>query len=65
MHKKNGWNGIGYNYVIYLDGTIHTGRPENVVGSHCPPYNSTSIGICYIGGMNKEYTKAKDTRTPE
>lgn len=63
-HKERGFNQIGYHYVIYLDGSIHTGRPEQVVGAHCLGQNQDSIGICYIGGCDKN-GKPKDTRTFE
>lgn len=64
-HKARGWKGIGYHYVIYRDGSIHKGRPEEQVGAHCVNHNRHSIGICYIGGMTANNKKAKDTRTPE
>jgi N-acetylmuramoyl-L-alanine amidase len=48
--------------VIYLDGSIHQGRAEDEIGAHCLGKNATSIGICYIGGLNA-YGKPKDTRT--
>lgn len=63
-HKAKGWKGIGYHYVIYRDGTIHPGRKEEEVGAHCASRNAHSIGICYIGGVDK-FKKAKDTRTPQ
>lgn len=63
-HIKRGWLDIGYHYVIYLDGSIHSGRNEDVVGAHCVGYNSHSIGICYVGGKEKGTGKTKDTRTP-
>jgi hypothetical protein len=40
---------IGYHFVIYVDGTIHTGRGVNEVGAHAEGYNKNSIGICLIG----------------
>jgi N-acetylmuramoyl-L-alanine amidase len=64
MHLKNGWNDIGYHFVIYRDGSVLPGRPISQIGAHAKGYNTGSIGICYIGGMNKENTKAADTRTP-
>ena len=33
--RQNHWNGIGYHKVIYLDGSIHDGRPIDVMGAHC------------------------------
>lgn len=63
-HRQRGFNGIGYHYVIYRDGSINKGRDEAVAGAHTTNHNSKSIGICYIGGIDKN-GKAKDTRTPE
>lgn len=56
----NGWSDIGYHYVIKLDGTIESGRPLDVVGAHVKGHNKDSIGICYIGGADKDMN-AKDT----
>lgn len=58
----NKWNDIGYHYVIELDGSLHKGRSEDVVGAHCSGHNANSIGICYVGGLDKS-GKPKDTRT--
>lgn len=63
-HKARGFAKIGYHYVIYLDGSVHKGRQEELMGAHTLGQNSTSIGICYIGGLDKD-GKPKDTRTPE
>ena len=65
MHRQRGFNGIGYHYVVLLDGTVEEGRPEEAIGAHVQGYNSNSIGICYIGGVHADdINKAKDTRTP-
>lgn len=63
-HKAQGWRDVGYHYVIHLDGSIHKGRDESVIGAHVKNQNANSIGICYIGGMNASNTTPKDTRTP-
>ena len=63
-HKDRGFDDIGYHYVIDLDGTIEKGRDEALVGAHCKGHNATSIGICYVGGCDKNM-KPKDTRTLE
>ena len=63
-HKAQGWSDIGYHYVIDLDGTIEPGRPLETAGAHCTGHNANSIGICYIGGCDKDM-KPKDTRTEE
>ena len=59
-----GWSDIGYHYVVYLDGTVHEGRDVNVSGAHVSGHNAHSIGIVYVGGLDKD-KKAKDTRTEE
>lgn len=61
-HEAKKWAGIGYHYLIQLDGTIEAGRPEAAVGSHIQGHNSHLIGIVYVGGLDKA-GKPKDTRT--
>lgn len=63
-HKKRGFRTIGYHYVITLDGTIENGRPLEKAGAHCEGVNDCSIGICYIGGLDKD-GHPKNTMTPE
>lgn len=61
-HRKRGFNGIGYHWVIRLDGTIERGRPEERIGAHCVGHNAHSIGITYVGGLDTQGNCA-DTRT--
>ena len=63
-HKQRGWKGIGYHYVVDLDGTIEKGRPESEIGAHTVGHNRYSIGVVYVGGLDKN-GKPKDTRTEE
>lgn len=63
-HRKQGWSDIGYHYVIYLDGSVHEGRPLEAIGAHTSGENLHSVGICYVGGCDKNM-KPKDTRTAE
>ena len=63
-HQKRGFSDIGYHYVIYLDGSVHEGRPLELPGAHCLGHNAYSIGICYIGGLDKDLNP-KDTRTAD
>lgn len=62
-HKKRGWRGIGYHYVVRLDGTVDVGRDESRIGAHVQGYNMRSIGVCYIGGCEEDGTTPCDTRT--
>lgn len=57
-----GWSDIGYHYLIYLDGTLKLGRDVDISGAHTANYNATSIGICYVGGLDAKLNP-KDTRT--
>ena len=64
-HLQRGFSDIGYHYVIYRDGSIHTGRDESIIGAHCTGHNTNSIGVCYIGGCASNSKTPKDTRTPQ
>ncbi len=62
-HRARGFRCIGYHYVIHLDGSIERGRHESETGAHCKGFNSHSIGVCYVGGLEASGNPA-DTRTP-
>jgi N-acetylmuramoyl-L-alanine amidase len=64
-HLDRGWSDIGYHFLIYLDGSLHEGRPVEIPGAHCKGHNKESIGIAYVGGIDKVNFKPKDTRTEE
>lgn len=61
-HLQRGFSDIGYHYVIHLDGKIEAGRQLELAGAHCTGHNAHSIGVCYVGGCNKNM-QPKDTRT--
>lgn len=63
-HKDKGWSDIGYHFVIGIDGRVERGRAEHVPGAHVAGFNTGSIGVVYVGGLDAQ-GKAKDTRTPE
>lgn len=62
-HKAQGYNEIGYHYVVDIDGTIEPARDVEKVGAHCKGHNTNSIGVCYIGGRNEDMSEREDTRT--
>lgn len=65
---QNRWgknSGCGYHYIILLDGTIEKGRWVDNAGAHVKNYNSKSIGICYIGGLDENGVAVNDQETPE
>lgn len=61
-HRERGFSEIGYHWVVYLDGSVHPGRSEDVAGAHTVGHNAKSIGICYVGGVDNKF-QTKDTRT--
>ena len=64
MHLARNFSDIGYHFVIYLDGSVHRGRPEHRVGAHTTGQNTHSIGISLVGGCEADGKTPKDTRTP-
>lgn len=63
-HRQRGFDGIGYHYLVWLDGTVEAGRPVSKAGAHCLGHNAHSIGVCYVGGLAADGRTPKDTRTP-
>ena len=63
--EERGWSDVGYHFIITIDGVVHSGRTIEIQGAHTKGHNSESIGVCYVGGMDKEMKYAKDTRTEE
>lgn len=62
-HRARGFRCIGYHFVVRLDGSVERGRPEDEIGAHCLGENARSLGVCYIGGIDRDTLKPKDTRT--
>lgn len=66
-----GWRQVGYTDIIHLDGKVErlvdNNEDANVdtweVTNGAKGYNSVSRHIVYSGGMTRDMTKAKDTRT--
>ena len=61
-HKKRGWAGIGYHYVIRRNGEIEKGRPDDKAGAHVQGHNARTLGICLIGGLGDD-NRAKPAYT--
>jgi len=54
LHKNtNGWDDIGYNWLIDPHGVIYEGRGggNNVRGAHFCGKNSGTMGICFLGNF--------------
>lgn len=52
MHKARGWSGTGYASVVRQSGKRELGRGYDQVGAHVEGWNSVSVGIVYIGGLD-------------
>lgn len=68
MHKKKGWKGLGYHFVIgngygCKDGEIEVGFrwPQQIEGAHAGSdlYNRYGIGICLVGDFQKTHPTTK------
>lgn len=64
MHKGQGWQGIGYHFVIRRNGRVEVGEDLKKVGSHVQGFNSVSVGVCMVGGLGKD-GKGENNFTPE
>lgn len=45
----NGWDDIGYNWLIDGNGVVYEGRGQGLQGAHFSCMNENTIGICVIG----------------
>ena len=60
--KRKGWKNPGYHYVATSDGRIHQMLDDSKVSNSVKGYNSTSVNVAYVGGIDAK-GKAVDNRT--
>lgn len=62
--KRKGWSNPGYHYVVSPDGKITQMLPEDKISNGVRGFNSVTINIAYIGGIDRT-GKPVDNRTEE
>lgn len=53
---------ISYHWVVDLDGKAERSLDDQHLGAHVRGHNTGNIGLCYVGGLDRNM-QAKDTRT--
>jgi N-acetyl-anhydromuramyl-L-alanine amidase AmpD len=63
-HRERGFLDIGYHFVIRRNGVVEIGRHQEAVGAHVEGFNSTSVAICMVGGVDSKM-KPEDNFTKD
>lgn len=61
--NTNGWDDIGYNWLIDPNGILYEGRPDGYQGAHFSCINENTVGICVIGNYTQVPPSAQALQT--
>lgn len=61
--NTNGWDDIGYNWLIDPNGVLYEGRPDGYQGAHFSCINENTIGICLLGDFTQTSPKDEAVNT--
>lgn len=45
----NGWDDVGYNWLVDPNGVLYEGRGDNRLGAHFCGMNTSTMGVCVLG----------------
>ena len=54
MHRRRGWDSIGYHVVIRRDGRIELGEDLSKWGAHAKGHNAVSVSVVLVGGVDED-----------
>ncbi len=58
IHRAQGWAGTGYAFMVGQDGVGYEGRGWELVGAHCPGFNTRGVSVYYAVGDDQEASPA-------
>jgi N-acetylmuramoyl-L-alanine amidase len=61
--RRKGWTNPGYHWVVFPDGKVVNLLQERYIANGVKGYNSKSVHVAWVGGIDKEHPKGTDNRT--
>jgi hypothetical protein len=58
IHLRQGWAGTGYGFMVGQDGVPYEGRGWELVGAHCPGFNTRALSVYYAVGLDEVVSAA-------